>query len=759
MLNLPFCLLLGLVLLVPGVRAADRLPIIIGGELGSPWRNGGGAIPALVKTSEEVVEETNTPGGVLDLEVNEFPNWVFPQKIDSTRSILIGLTGEGRGGSVYTPTLSFRAFEPDFPMMFDDDGTTAFAMRAPRPGESAGGRGLLIQFDLGAVFSVNRIKFFPRNADPDYPAPTTPFQKDFIKGYELLTNDGSPETIHNGILEFPRLVIEEQNERSVVDHKFPPRFVRHIRFKSLSDVDFEIAEFQVFSLGFVPQAAYVSNVFDFSEPALLGNLRWVEHQFGDPRRSRVRLRTRTGLDRQPLKFTRVGVQGTGKTRTRLLVLGSFEEEIPIDAVWKKAEDLEDAPPLSQPVEFLGLTVTTPSALVERILDNGEFAGQEVLLLYDRLPAGDRDLLAIDREAYFGLDEGERTGISDDLVNWSPWSPPYSEEGIVDLAELEDQDSGTALTSPDGRRYFQFMLEFESDAFDAATGVGSIAFDVGTPGLADSLVGEIAPREAALGRETEFTYAVLVETGSGEGFDRLEIATPVRTSAVELVEILEPDGGRLEADFSGADLDHMPQSVNGVALEEVSDRRLAISFPPVDGDGSLIKVRFRNAVLRYGTRFDGKALSGANRIGQRVIAGNAADLGEEGIQDPDRVSIGSPNPGNLSVSVPISEHLLVNVDAVPAVFSPNGDGVNDVVSIGYDVTNIGRETTVRIGIYDLGGRLVRSYDDPRTSGRFARHWNGRGSSNELVPPGNYIIRVSIDARSDEFAETGLVAVVY
>ena len=139
MLNLPFCLLLGLVLLVPGVRAADRLPIIIGGELGSPWRNGGGAIPALVKTSEEVVEETNTPGGVLDLEVNEFPNWVFPQKIDSTRSILIGLNGEGRGGSVYTPTLSFRAFEPDFPMMFDDDGTTAFAMRAPRPGESAGG--------------------------------------------------------------------------------------------------------------------------------------------------------------------------------------------------------------------------------------------------------------------------------------------------------------------------------------------------------------------------------------------------------------------------------------------------------------------------------------------------------------------------------------------------------------------------------------------------------------------------------------------
>ncbi len=758
MLNLPLLLLLGLALFVPGVRAADRPPIVVGGDQGSPWRNGGGAIPALVKTSPAAVEETNTPGGVLDLEVDEFPNWVFPQKIDSTRSILIGLI-EGRGGSVYTPTLSFRDFEPDFPLMFDDDGTTAFAMRAPRPGESAGGRGLLIQFDLGAVFSINRIKFFPRNADPDYPAPTTPFQKDFIKGYELLTNDGSPETIHNGILEFPRLVIEEQNERSVVDHKFPPRFVRHIRFKSLSDVDFEIAEFQVFSLGFVPQATYVSNVFDFSEPALLGNLRWVEHQIGDPRRSRVRLRTRTGLDRQPLEFTRVGVQGTGKTRTRLLVLGSFEEEIPIDAVWKKAQDLEDSPPLSQPVEFLGLTVTTPSALVERILDNGDFAGQEVLLLYDRLPAGDRDLLALDREAFFALDEAERTGISDDLVNWSPWSPPYSAGGIVDLAELEDQDAGTVLTSPDGRRYFQLMLEFESDAFDAATGVGSIAFDVGTPGLADSLVAEIVPRAAALGLETEFTYAVLVRTGSGEGFDRLEIATPVRTGSVGFVEILGADGSRLEADFSGADLDHLPQSVNDIAVEEVSDGRLAISFPTIDGDGTLVKVRFRNAVLRYGTRFDGKALSGANRIGQRAVAGNAADLGEVGIEDPDIVSIGSPKPGNLSVSVPISEDLLVNVAAVPAVFSPNGDGVNDEVSITYDVTNIGRETVVKVGIYDLGGRLLRSYDNPRTSGRFARSWDGRGDSNDLVPPGNYIYRVSIDAKSAEFAEAGLVAVVY
>ena len=739
--------------------AADLPPIVVGGDQGSDWSRGGGAIRPLVKTSETAVEETNTPGGVVDLDVAGFPNWIFPQKIDSTRSILIGLTDPSRAGSVYTPTLSFRSLENQFGLMFDDDATTAFAMRAANPGESAGGRGLIIQFDLGAVFSVDRIKFFPRNADPSYPAPTTPFEKDFIKGYELFTNDGSLETIHNGILEFPRLFFEDQNERAVVDHQFPPQFVRHIRFKSLSDVDFEIAEFQVFSLGFVPQATYVSNIYDFSQAALLGNLRWVQRQIGDGHRSRVRLRTRTGHDRQPLQFTRTGVQSTGRTRTRQRLLGSLEEDIPIDAVWKKARDLEDAPQLSRPVEFGARTITTPQNLVQQVLDNPDVSGQEALLLYDQLPVEDRGALALDRDAYFDLDEAERTGIGDDLVSWSPWSPPYTLDGVVEPADIANPEAGTRLTSPDGRRYFQFMFEFANDAFDAATGVGSLAFDVATPSLADSLVGEIVPRAAALGRETAFTYAVLVAVGDSEGFDRLEITTPVRASAVGTVEILSPDGSSRTADFSGADFDQLPQSLNDIAVEQVDDGKLSISFPTIDEDGTLLTVGFTNAVLRFGTRFDGLALSGANRIGQRVLAGNSADLGDGEIEDPDLVALGSPNPGNLSVSVPISKDLLVNVAAVPAVFSPNADGVNDDMSIQYDVTNIGKETAVKVRIYDLSGRLVRAFDDPRTSGRFVRSWDGRDEANQVVPPGNYIFRVSISAKSAEFAQAGLVAVVY
>ena len=759
MIRTPHCLSLCLALLASPSLAADRLPVIIGGDEGNPWANGGGTIPSLVKTSESSAEETNTPGGVLDLDVEAYPNWAFPQQIDSTRSILIGLTDTGRGGSVFTPTISFQAFEADFPLMFDDDPATAFAMRAARPGESAGGRGLLIQFDLGAIFSVDRVKFFPRNADPAYPAPGFPFQDDFIKGYELLTNDGSRETNRNGSLQWTRIDIQEQNEKAVVDIQFPPRFIRYIRFRSLSNIDFEIAELQVFSLGFVPQATYVSNIFDFGTPALLGNIRWVQDHIGDERRSRVRVRTRAGRDRQPLEFTRIGVQNTGRTRTKFNPWGSSEEDILIDAAWKKAEDLEDAPRLSEAVSYQGLTVRTPQDLVEQVLDNADVPAQEVLLVFDGLAAEDRQAVSLDLGGYFDLEEGERTGIDDDLTSWSPWSPPYTTDGVVDAIDLANQGAGISITSPDGRQYFQFMIEFEGDIFDAATGIGGLAFDVAAPTFADSLVGEIAPRAVTLGEETEFTYAVLIKVGAGEGFDRFEITTPVRASAVGLVQIERPDGRSLDADFSSTSLDQLPQTVNGVTIEQITSTALTLSFPEIDEDGTLLKVRFTNGVLRFGTRFDSRALSGENRIGQQVLAGNAADLNAGGVEDPDVGSIGSLKQGNLAVSVPISKDLLVNVKAAPAVFSPNGDGINDESIISYDVTNIGKETDVKVRIYDLGGRLVRAFDNPRTSGRYGLAWDGRDDSQRYVTPGNYIFRVSIEARSAEFAQVGIVAVAY
>ena len=149
---------------------------------------------------------------------------------------------------------------------------------------------------------MSRIAFFPRNAHPDFPAPNLPFQDDYLRGYEILLNDGRKETQSGGLPIFTSVRLDLQNEDPVVDLPIDPQYVRFIRIKSHTTIGFEIAEVQVFGEGFVPVASYLSDVFELGRDqrlALWGNLRWVEESLGDPRRSRFEISTRSGMDDTP----------------------------------------------------------------------------------------------------------------------------------------------------------------------------------------------------------------------------------------------------------------------------------------------------------------------------------------------------------------------------------------------------------------------------------------------------------------------------
>ena len=123
-------------------------------------------------------------------------------------------------------------------------------------------------------------------------------------------------------------------------------------------------------------------------------------------------------------------------------------------------------------------------------------------------------------------------------------------------------------------------------------------------------------------------------------------------------------------------------------------------------------------------------------------------------------MGTLDPENLFVNVPITDELLVNVAAVPSVFTPNGDGVNERAAITYDITNIAHPTRVRLGIYDLSGRLIRNlYEGLDMSGRFPRFWDGRDDEDDAVPPGHYIFSVALDAGTGEEKRVGVVGVAY
>ena len=724
---------------------AELESVVVGGETGLDWIDVGDIAPTVIR-GKASVEQTNSPGGVIDFDRPGRRNWLVPQEVDTTRNIMLDLTSPQRGGSLFTPTVTLRSLETQFSQMIDDRAATALEVRPRRAGESTRANGFIMQFDLGAIFAVNRIKFFPRNADPAYPAPAFPNQRDFLKAFEIFANDGAPESESNGVLVFQTLDIVPKNETPVVDLEFEPQFIRHLRLRVLTNTEFEIAEFQAFAQGFVPRATFVSNLFDFGEPSLVGNIRWVQEQEGDPRRSRMRIRTRTGVDPGTVVFPRVGLQPSGRIDLRIAERDFVEVDIPIEALWKRADALED-PDLQE--------------IVDNVLDNPDVDGREVLLFFNRLPLEQRAALEIDEDYYQReVDRSERGDLREDLTNWSPWSPPYAPAGIVDAARLADAGAGTPIASPSPRRYFQFMVDFANEDFVATTALGGLAFDVLTPAFTDSLVAEIIPRTARSGESTEFTYAILNKPGANtSGFDRIEIDTPIRTAALSTVAI-EREGSLEVADFSGLSLDDLPVTRNEISIEEVRDDGFIISFPRI-ASAAVVKIEFENAVLRFGTQFTGRARNSGNEgVGQEVLPGNAADLSGPGREDPDSLPVGSPSAKNLSVAVPITRDILINVRAEPPVFTPNGDGVNDGSLIRYDITNIAEPRSLELAIFDLSGRRVRHvYDGRDLSGRFDRLWDGRDDAERFVPPGNYLFRLSFAATTGTVKQVGIVAVAY
>ena len=733
-----------------GVESAAEV-IVVGGE-GLSWEGGGGEVPALVIRDPETVERTNAPGGVINFRPVDRANWIFPQRADTTINIARGADSQERGGSIWSPNnISVRT---SLPNIIDDNGETALDLKPSAGSQAAGVLGLIIDLDMGARFGVNRFKFFPRNADPAYPAPDFPFQKSFIRGYEIFINDGTQATRVEGVKILSTVVVESQNDESVIDIRIPPQYVRYVRLKSLTSTGFEIAEFQVFGTGFVPEARYVSNIFDFGDLALLGKLRWIEEKEGDPRLSRAQIRTRTGVDAQPVEFNKIrpGEQifrsGGGSVDDSGAWIGGTTATN-LEVPWKWADDVDDA---------------ELKELITTVLDNEQIDIRQALAEFKALSLQQQAEITIDKEDYDKLKSQDQGSLSDDLTNWSAWSPPYPLEGIVGEGLLSGTELGTQVVSPGPRRYFQFMIEFESDDFDAATGLGGLAFEAVAPPFAEELIAEIAPRTAQLGARTRFVYAVLnkSEAGQARGFDGFHIDTPLRVEQLGRVEIRLSDETVSQADFTGVSLESLPVSRGEFAVAEVEDEGFTLTFPRVVAEDALLKIEFDNAVLRFGTVFTGRALdseSGSD-VGQEAMAGNAADLKVDGVDDADLQPIGVAKSGNLSVAVPIARNLLANIRSEPPIFSPNGDGINDQTLLGYDITNIASPTPLTIEIYDLAGYLIKKlYVGTDISGRYGRAWNGRNDAGDLVPPGNYLFTIELEAGAGGQKEIGIVSVVY
>ena len=109
-------------------------------------------------------------------------------------------------------------------------------------------------------------------------------------------------------------------------------------------------------------------------------------------------------------------------------------------------------------------------------------------------------------------------------------------------------------------------------------------------------------------------------------------------------------------------------------------------------------------------------------------------------------------------VPSSSRLIDNLSIRPAVLTPNGDGIGDLLDIRFSVPKLDKAAMVRI--YALNGSLIRECEAQRSAdGSWGCAWSGRDARGILVAPGTYLVRVGLDSETREERLTRSVAVAY
>ena len=293
-------------------------------------------------------------------------------------------------------------------------------------------------------------------------------------------------------------------------------------------------------------------------------------------------------------------------------------------------------------------------------------------------------------------------------DWSAWSRIYS-------------FSGEAFLSPSPRRYLEFDVRMTSDSPAVGASVNYLAVNFTQP-LADRALGEISPQQALPGVPTEFTYYLRSENAIG--FDRLamESAAPVH--------------------FVGV-------SRNGAALDaqlDTTESGFLVHLPNRVRTDQLIELKFESSVFRQSTRFD-VFLQDSRQdesVRQRVDPGDASDLVESST--------------NI-VSLPISRALLANMSLSSKAITPNGDGVNDELTLAVALVNVLVPRPLRLRLYDLAGRPVYDRSEDSRAGPQEIIWDGRDSRGDRVAPGLYVLEVLVEGDAGDEKVQVLISVAY
>ncbi len=307
--------------------------------------------------------------------------------------------------------------------------------------------------------------------------------------------------------------------------------------------------------------------------------------------------------------------------------------------------------------------------------------------------------------------GVRASIGYDSDNWTFWSAPFVE-------------SGQPISLRNGT-YLQFRVTMESDSFDDFVRLDSLWIET-APLLAANVRGEVAPlddpqpvggiTQVPLGEAIEFIYDLQAdfEAVNAPGFDLLRIRTGHQTE----LKSLQLGESRTEA--TPTEVTQEPEGL----LIRLPERITRANNPP-------IRIVFGTEIFEFATTFQSEVLDSERDVLPQPVVG--ADVGDALSTNSLRV-LGTTGQTTAFIQ---------NLTFSSAVFTPNGDGINDELHVAYSLFRLPEPVPVVLEVYSLDGRRVALVEAGlQNAGPQSLRWDGRDESGQWLPPGLYLTALTL-----------------
>ncbi len=304
------------------------------------------------------------------------------------------------------------------------------------------------------------------------------------------------------------------------------------------------------------------------------------------------------------------------------------------------------------------------------------------------------------------------------ADWSNWSAPYAQ-------------SGTAIVSPSPRKYLMVKARLTTEDPLSMAALRSIYLNFNPP-LAQQLRGELdisvfdqlgVPQEISLFVKPTFISQDI-------GFDEILLRAP---SDMKL------EFNSLRMGTVAQWNNDQAQEITDVQIVETRSDSLWLRLNDIvqrGSQGDLIEVKFNTALFSTG-------------VVLQAAMGNSALENSWQQVDPGDVTDRAQSQGLQILSAANDNKILDDVEFSSPVITPNSDGINDALQVSFNVRRLSGERPVNVQIFDLSGRPVKliKIQQAVVAGNYSLSWSADDQQGQVVPPGIYLLRLSVDVDSN------------